>query len=65
MKVFAGIIQRICRNFKTRKQEILNRYFTKPIDLYFISPLKLLALSLNCFFSSVKQPGRLCNKLTY
>ena len=50
VKASERIFQRICQNFKTRKQEILNRYFTKSTDLSFTSPAKLLPLSLNCFF---------------
>ena len=49
-KSFAGTFQRVCQDFKTRKQEILNNYFTKRINLCFTSPLKLLPLSLKFFF---------------
>ena len=50
VKSFGGIFQRVCQDFKTRKQEILNTYFTKRSDLCFTSPVKLLQLSLKCFF---------------
>ena len=63
VKSFTGILQRICQDFKTKKQEILNTHITKRIDVCFTSPAKLLTLSLKCVFFS--DPGRLCNKLRY
>ena len=63
VKSFAGIVQRICQNLKTSKQEILNIYFTKRIVLCFTSPDKLLPLSLKYIFFC--ETARLCNKLTY
>ena len=47
---------------KTRKQKILNTYFIKRIDLCFTS--QTIIVVSKCFFS-VKQLGKLCNKLTY
>ena len=58
MKSFAGIFQIICQDFKTKRQEILNTFFIKRIDLCFTSPVKLLPLPLKYFFS-VKQQVRL------
>ena len=50
VKFFAGVFQRICQDFKTRKQEILSTYFIERIDLSFTSPVKLLPLSLKWLF---------------